>query len=91
MKERYGDEQVFKDAHYKRLMAIPAATRDLLSLRKTIDEVEVHLRTLQALGEDISQSYLITLIKSKIPKDTMEQLEIGKGEEKWTVKLYVIV
>ena len=68
-------------------MAIPPATRDFSKLRLTIDEVEMHLRTLEALGEDISQSYLISLIKSKIPKETLEQLENGKGTDKWTVKL----
>ena len=87
LKERYGDEQIVKDAHYKKLMAIPPATRDFGKLRTTVDEVEMHLRTLEALGEDISQSYLISLIKSKIPKETLEQLEIGKGTDKWTVKL----
>ena len=47
----------------------------------------MHLRTLEALCEDPSQSYLIKLIKSKIPKEVMEQIEISKGIEKWTVKL----
>ena len=47
----------------------------------------MHLRTLQALGEDITHSYLITLIKSKIPRDVMEQIELAKGTDVWTVKL----
>ena len=68
-------------------MTIPVATRELSKLRLTVDEIEMHLRTLEALGEDITHSYLITLIKSKIPREIMEQLELAKGLEVWSVSL----
>ncbi|KAF0154889.1 MAG: Pao retrotransposon peptidase domain-containing protein [Ignavibacteria bacterium] len=87
LKERFGKERVVKAAHYNRLMNIPPASRELPKLRATFDEIEMHLRTLEALGEDISQSYLITLIQSKFPHEIMEQIELIKGDEDWTVAL----
>ena len=87
LKESFGDEQIVKEAHYNRLMAIPASSKENVKPRATIDEMEMHLRTLEALGEGTSQSYLITLIKSEIPMEVMEQSEISKGIEKLTVKL----
>ena len=71
LKERFGNPQVVKDAHYQRLMSLHASARE-------IDEIEIHLRTLEALGEDMSHSYLITLIKSKIRRHVMEQIELSK-------------
>ena len=87
LKERFGKDRLVKEAHYNRLMAIPLSSRDISKLRTTFDEIEMHLRTLEAMGEDITHSYLISVIKSKIPQEIMEQIEILKGDEEWTVKL----
>ena len=60
LQERFGNTQLVKDAHFKKLMSIPVSSRELLRLRATIDEIEMHIRTLEALGEDMTHSYLIT-------------------------------
>ena len=87
MHERFGKDQLLKEAHYKALMSLPSASREVSKLRATWDEMEKHIRVLGGLGENTEQSFLITLIKSKIPVEIMEQLEISKGAEEWTVSL----
>ena len=76
-----------KDAHYKRLMFLPQATKEISQLRSMVDEIEKHLRILDAMGENINQAYLLTLIKTKIPSEIMEQLELSKGFDEFTVEL----
>ena len=87
LKERFGDQQRVIDAHYGRLMNIPAAPNQIPLVRSIFDEIEMHLRTLTAVGQDINQPYMITMIKSKIPKEIMAQIEMQKGKETWTVEL----
>ena len=54
--------------------------------RLLYDEVEKHLRSLEALKQDINQEVFISGITSKIPKDVLVQLEIQRGaKNKWTV------
>lgn len=43
------------------------------------DEIEKHLRSLEALKQDINQEVFISMILSKIPKDVFVQLQIKKG------------
>ena len=60
-------------------MFLPPATKEISQLRSTVDEIEKHLRILDAMGENTNQAYLLTLIKTKIPSELMEQLELSKG------------
>ena len=47
----------------------------------------MHLRILQSLGEEVNHTYLVSVVKSKIPKEIMERLEIEKGEDSWAMYL----
>ena len=50
------------------------------------DKIEKHLRSLEALDQDINQDVFIAMITSKIPREVLIQLEIQKGARtKWTV------
>ena len=56
-------------------------------LRKMYNDVEKHLRSLQALEQDSDQDLFISMITSKLPKDVVIQLEIQKGARTpWTVR-----
>ena len=68
LKERYGNEQLMIDSHYTHLMDLQPAINKIHSLRATYDTIEQHLRSLQALGEDINLRQLISMIRSKNPK-----------------------
>ena len=55
-------------------------------LRLLYDQIEQHLRSLEALKQDINQEVFVSIITAKLPKDVLLQLEIQKGaRNKWTV------
>lgn len=73
--------------HYVELINTQSATNDTSSLRKLHDDIERHMRSLEALHQDVNQDVFISMITSKLPKETLLQLEIQKGsQEKWTVQ-----
>lgn len=53
LKECYGQNEVIINIHYTSLMDLPASSSQTLALRKNYDVIEKHLRSLEALGEDI--------------------------------------
>ena len=71
LKERFG--------HYTELINISPAINSSRGLRLLYHETEKHLRSLEALKQDISQEVFISIIISKIPKDVLVQLQIQKG------------
>ena len=76
------------DSHYTHLMEMPVAFNRISSLRATYDNIEQHLRSLAALGEDTDQRQIINMIKSKLPKVVLARLEERKPEDKqWTVEM----
>ena len=48
--------------------------------------MEAQIRSLQSLGEDIDNNYLVSLIKSKLPESFNLRLEEIR-DEKWTMQL----
>ena len=87
LKERYGDAQTVVNSHYVELINLKSATNTARGLRNLYDQTEKHLRSLEALKQNINQDVFISMITSKIPKEVLIQLEIQKGaKNKWTVK-----
>ena len=88
LKERYGDSQTVINSHYVELINLRPAPNNPRGLRSLYDQSEKHLRSLQALEQDINQDVFISMITSKLPKEVLIQLEIQKGTcNKWTVKV----
>ena len=88
LKERYGDSQTVINSHYVELINLRAAPNMPRGLRSLYDQIEKHLRSLQALEQDINQDVFISMITPKLPKEVLIQLEIQKGTcNKWTVKV----
>ena len=51
------------------------------------DHIEKHLKSLEALEENIDQNIFISMITSNIPKEVLIQFELQKGaRNKWTVR-----
>ena len=60
-----------------------------LLLRTYFDVTEKHLRGLQSLGENIEQKQLLSMMKSKLPRNIISKLEEQKGEnDNWTVETF---
>nr|XP_058965776.1 uncharacterized protein LOC131792425 [Pocillopora verrucosa] len=56
--------------------------------RTRYDSIEKHLRSLQALGEDVNTKMLVSLIMTKFPKDVITHLTDHKEDgQEWTVQL----
>ncbi|XP_067017908.1 calponin homology domain-containing protein DDB_G0272472-like [Acropora muricata] len=87
LEERFGRDELMMDAHYSALMDLPVSLNVTEKLRATYDMIEKHLRSLKALGENVDQPHFVFLIKSKLPKMVISQMEEYKDmEEKWTVE-----
>ena len=79
MKDRYGKRQIMVDAHYSQMINVPAATVSRVSLRSFYDVKEKHLRSLQALGEDTNQMQILSMMKSKLPRSILADIEQMKN------------
>ncbi|CAG2201796.1 unnamed protein product [Mytilus edulis] len=63
-----------------------SASNQTTHLRRLYDDLERHLRSLDAMHQDVTQDVFISMITSKLPKEVLIQLEIQKGNnERWTV------
>ena len=88
LKERFNDTQLTLHFHYTELINLPPANNSSKGLRSLYDHVEKHLRSLQALEQDIGHDIFIPIITSKIPKDVLFQLELQKGtKNRWSVRM----
>ena len=78
LQERYGKKQMALDAHYTHLLDLAQASNNTSSLRATYNAVVKHLRSLQSLGEDIHHRQIILIIRMKLSKVIIAQLEQQK-------------
>jgi len=81
LKECYGQNEVIINIHYTSLMDLPASSSQTLALRKNYDVIEKHLRSLEALGEDIESKMLVSLIMAKLPKEVLIHLTEQKNDD----------
>ena len=88
LKERYGQNEVIINVHYTSLMDLPVSSSQTSALRKNDDLIEKHLRSLEALGENIESKILVSLIMAKLPRDVLIHLTDQKNDgDEWTVQL----
>ena len=88
LQKRFGQNEIIINAHYTSLMDTPASSSSTSALRTRYDSIEKHLRSLQALGEDVNTKMLVSLIMTKLPKDVITHLTDHKEDgQEWTVQL----
>ena len=86
LKKRFGNKQLIIDAHYRSLSHLPPATNQVVKLRSCYDNIERHLQSLDAIGENVNHRHFIALIFEKLPQRVRCQLYMQKPEdEEWTV------
>lgn len=86
VKGRLGNVQSVVNKHYSDLINLQSASNQTTHLRRLYDDLERHLRSLDAMHQDVTQDVFISMITSKLPKEVLIQLEIQKGNnERWTV------
>ena len=81
LRERFGDVQSVVNCHYTELINITPAINSSKGLRQLYDQVEKHLRSLEALHQDVNQEVFISIITSKLPKDVLVQLKFQRVKE----------
>lgn len=87
LKVRYGDAQTVINTHYVELINLKPIPNTAKRLRSLYDQIEKHLRSLEALEQNVDQDIFIAMITSKIPKEAIIQLELQKGaRNKWSVR-----
>ncbi|CAG2219415.1 unnamed protein product [Mytilus edulis] len=85
MKEN-DESSVVIDLHYNEMINLESASNKTSSLRKFMDTLNRHLRSLEVLKQNVSQDIFVSMVKSKLPEEVLLQLEIQKeSQEKWTV------
>ena len=85
LKERYDDQEFIIHKHYTALSNAQRSSNSTRELRQTLNFLETHIRSLQGMGEDIENNYMVSLIKSKMPEDFNVKLEETRNE-RWTVE-----
>lgn len=83
--ERFGKKGSLVDSHYAALQRMPKSTSDVHHCRRTLDEIDRHLRTLQSLGEDIEHKQLRATILDKFPDETMFDLRMAMTSDDHSV------
>lgn len=84
--QRFGKKSVVLSTRYSKLNSISPSASSTFCLRKTLDEIRVHLRSLESLDEIIEHTQMVVLIQSKFPREVLRELEIRKEKgETWTV------
>ena len=74
------------NAHYSQLRDLPTTSTYYEKLQSTYDQTERHLRSLQVLGQDIENNFIVSLIQSKLPRTILAKLEEHKNTDApWTV------
>ena len=74
------------DAHYSKLRNIPIVSTYCKKLRSTFDQIERHIRSLKAHGQNVENELKVSLIRSKLPRTILAKLEEYKrSSDIWAV------
>ena len=88
LKEWFGNDQWIINFHLSQLINLQPALNSSKGLGLFYDQLESHLRSLEALRQDINHEIFALLITSKLPEDILMQLIIQRGaRKKWSVAL----
>lgn len=75
LRERYGKESQIIDAHYAALYKIKTADYTPADCRRTLNEVERHVRVLNSLGENTNHNHLRFIITEKFPREIIYEMK----------------
>ena len=74
--ERFGSMQETIDLHYIKLINLKPANESVENLRILANSFNKHLRSLEALKQNINQDIFISVFKTKLPSIVIRHLEI---------------
>ncbi|XP_071152313.1 uncharacterized protein [Mytilus edulis] len=76
LQERYGQSHVIRQKYMQALVDIPAPKYTISSMKNYYDEIEIHIRGLESLGqsEDTYGAFLVPIIMNKLPGEIRRNL-----------------
>ena len=86
LKERFGNRQLIVKSYYSALRDISVCPYEPAKLQTTHNKIEKLLRSLEALGENIENSLLVSLIISKLPAEVRFELSKHKKPDEMIVE-----
>ena len=86
LKGRYDDKEYILHSYYTTLSNVPKSSNGTSDIRRTFSFIETQLRSLECMGENIMNNYIVSLIKSKLPSAFNLKLEEQRDGE-WTTDL----
>lgn len=88
LQERFGDPQVVIAAHFDEILNLEMPETNPKALRRFVDAVEKHIRSLVALGQDEAQyaNVLVPMLLRKIPAEVKLEITRTKGNVPWDLQ-----
>ena len=83
LQNRYGTVRPIIEQHYASLQTMSPTTSQTHCLRNLLDKFDMHVRSLEALGENVETSQMLSMLRFKLPSGVFSELELRKGEEEW--------
>ncbi|XP_071153541.1 uncharacterized protein [Mytilus edulis] len=76
LQERYGQSHVIRQKYMQALVDIPAPKYTISSMKNYYDEIEIHIRGLESLGqsEHTCGAFLVPIIMNKLPGEIRRNL-----------------
>ena len=85
--ERSAKKQLIINVHFVKIKEMQASFTYYEKLQSTYDSIEKHFRSLEALGDNIENNLMMSLIQSKFPKHVLARLEEYKNnDDPWTIR-----
>ncbi len=84
LKDRYVNRRKVVNARLEALLSVSTSS-SIKGLRQMVDIIEVHLRALEAIGENVNNSLMTYVIWKKLPLDAKIRLEERFQEVEWNL------
>ncbi|MCP3665913.1 MAG: DUF1759 domain-containing protein, partial [Gammaproteobacteria bacterium] len=89
LQDRYGDRAILQKAHFAHIFSLSQVTRDIHQIRSFYDELERHLRGLEAMGQDFSKdTILLSFLENLLPMDVANYMMDWKDTEDWNMGIF---
>ena len=87
LKSRFGKRERIVSAHYQALLDLDAPTNTAHSLRRFLDDIESHIRGLEALKKSKASfgDFLVPVVNNKLPPVVKRSLTRNHTSEEWTI------
>ncbi len=81
--KRYCNKRKVVNARYKAILDMKSSSNNPKSLRNTYDALNVHLRALEAQGEDTGHNFVVFVIWNKLPGEV--KIYLGERNFDWSI------